>query len=64
MGVLNAMKAFIVTVITPNDWSVPDIVISMNMGMKKHAEVQNKDLSGIFHSVTVSESFDLKRQDI
>lgn len=58
------MKAFIVTVIAPNDWQKQDVLISMNVGMRKHAELQKKDLSGISHSVTIAEEFNLERQDI
>lgn len=54
------MKAFIVTVIAPDDWDKTDILCSVNMGMRKHADTEKKDLSGIQHSVTVKEEFDLR----
>lgn len=55
------MKAFIVTVIAPDDWRKTDVLCSMNMGMRDHAKTQNKDLSGIQHSVTIAEEFDLAK---
>jgi hypothetical protein len=59
------VKAFIVTVIAPNDWSPTDIVVSCNIGMREHAKTQGKNIhSSICTSASVSESFDLKRQDI
>jgi hypothetical protein len=59
------MKAFIVTVIAPNDWDPADIVISCNIGMQSHAKTQGKDIhSSICTHAKVTESFDLKRQDL
>lgn len=53
------MKAFIVTVIAPDDWAKQDVLIAMNMGMRQHADAQRKDLSGISHHVEVKEEFKL-----
>lgn len=56
------MKAFVVTVIVPDDWGKTDILCSMNMGMRDWAKTQNKDLGGISHSVTIAEEFELKER--
>jgi hypothetical protein len=55
------MKAFIVTVIAPDDWGKTDVLCSMNMGMRDWAKSQTKDLSGIQHSVTIAEEFNLAK---
>lgn len=59
------MRAFILSVIAPNDWTPEDVVISCNIGMKSHAKTQEKDIhSSICTHAKVIDSFDLKRQDL
>lgn len=59
------MKAFIVTVIAPNEWDKEDILTAINRGMRERAKERGKDIhTSICTSVTISEEFDLKRQDL
>lgn len=60
------MKAFIITLVVPNEWDKEDAVTAMNLGVRKHvAESPRLDqTSSIIWSAMVADSFDLKRQDI
>jgi hypothetical protein len=68
------MKAFLTTIIVPNDWTKHDILCACNIGIRKYAEeceVKEERAgkasllrSAILHSVTIAEEFDLKRQDV
>ena len=60
------MKAFITTIIVPNDWMPTDICTAVNIGIRKHSEDTDKPniRNSIAHSVTVIDKFELKRQDI
>lgn len=58
------MKAFIVTVVAPNDWDGEAVVTAINIGMRKHGVEKNLECSGMFTSALVHAKFDLKRQDV
>jgi hypothetical protein len=64
------MRAFIVTVIAPNEWSQDDVISSINVGMRKWVlspegeHLRATTTSSICTSVTIAHKFDLKRQDI
>lgn len=64
------MKAFVVSVIAPNEWTSQDVVTAVNIGMRKYCGTEDgKHLlsvtsSSLCTAVTVVDKFDLKRQDI
>jgi hypothetical protein len=58
------MKAFVCTVVIPNDWTATDVVTAINLGIRQQANETGKELPGISYSAMVQTSFDLKRQDL
>lgn len=64
------MRAFVVTVIAPNEWHQDDVLSSINTGMRNWVlgpegeHLRKTTTNSICTSVTIADKFDLKRQDI
>jgi hypothetical protein len=57
------MKAFVVTVLAPDDWTKTDIVTSMHMGMKSLARDKDRDLQSLDYHAMCHTDFKLKDRD-
>jgi hypothetical protein len=53
------MRAMIVTILVPDDWSVTDVCTSCNIGIKAYAEKEGKTLRVIDYNSMVIEKFTL-----
>lgn len=59
------MKAFVVEITTPNEWSTEEIVTACNLGIRRTAATQEKEHSESYHTNTrVLATLSLERQDV
>jgi hypothetical protein len=61
------VKAFIATIVVPNEWSKQALLEAVNSGIQNHIRahyMQDSKKSPLNWSVSVKDELDLKRQDI
>jgi hypothetical protein len=57
------MKAFVVTILVPADWTKTDVVSSCNIGLQQWAEKQRqKPLTAMDYNVVAHTEFKLDRE--
>ena len=53
------MRAMIVSILVPDDWSVSDVCSSCNIGIKEYAQREGKQIRAIDYNSMVIEKFTL-----
>jgi hypothetical protein len=61
------MKAFVVTIVTPEGWTTQDVLIAINMGAQAHCRQQQNNPDhklemGIGFNARIHEKFELRRE--
>jgi hypothetical protein len=56
------MKAFVITVLVPADWTKTDVVSSCNIGLQTWAKEQQKPLTAMDYNVMAHTEFKLDRE--
>ena len=57
------MKAIIVTVLTPDDWTKSDVITAFNIGIKAYAEKQGFKLNAIDYNAHAIAELNLRDRD-
>ena len=57
------MRAMIVSILVPDDWSVSDVCSSCNIGIKEYAQREGKQIRAIDYNSMVIEKFTLANPD-
>jgi hypothetical protein len=56
------MKAFVVTILVPDEWSKNDVIVSCNIGIRKYAEESERELKGTDYHTMCHEELKLRRE--
>jgi hypothetical protein len=56
------MRAMIVSILVPDDWSTTDVCSACHIGIRKHAEKEGKYLSAMDYNAMVIDKFKLAKE--
>jgi hypothetical protein len=57
------MRAMIVTILIPDDWTTSDVCTACNIGIRSHAENEGKQLRAIDYNCMVIDRFQIDRKE-